>query len=429
MQTKRHKTLTTQDQISALPDSILLDILSSLPTKDAIKTGVLSKRWTSLWTSVPSLSFSDDSFANYDVFATAVDATLAQHTAPKLTKFFVKFKDLKKFIQIYVLPQHLYANEFVSELDIFSCYIMPNGLIRWSSLKRLNIRSSPLGDDALKKMLMGSPSLEYLEFSTCFRPSRLDINKGFTMGRMVRSSRKIIHVPVFVLEMEIVAPKLESFEIVGNFKRLKCRMKYMEALGMNLERRMLVRCIKTLKQFLESMHHDKELTRGRWCLKVPSIMSLKHLPSPLSKCKSLTMKAGMDKWDLPGKSASKFTICGNVGYRHRILPPPNLRVSHWKSTETCFNSLLLCLLTIKIFGFEKRLFHIKEVFILVVRFLLKNAKVLEKMVISEPRFMKYQTGDMLNEILQVTQKLLNFFRSSPHAMVMFTSFPYQKNDL
>ena len=103
--------------------------------------------------------------------------------------------------------------------------------------------------------------------------------------------------------------------------------------------------------------------------------------------------------------------------------------SHWKSTETYFNSLLLCLTTVKIFGFEKRLFHIKEVFILVVRFLLKNAKVLEKMVISEPRVMKYQIGDMPYEILQVTQKLLSFPRSSPHAMVMFTNFPYQKNDL
>ena len=138
------------------------------------------------------------------------------------------------------MPQHLYANEFVSELNIFSCHIKPNGLIRWSSLKRLNIRISPLGEDALKKMLMGSPSLEYLEFCTCFWQSWLDIvseslrklviNKGFTMGRVVRSSRKMGRVPVFVLEMEIVAPKLESFEIVGNFKRLKCRMKYMAAL-------------------------------------------------------------------------------------------------------------------------------------------------------------------------------------------------------
>jgi len=116
--TKRHKTLTAQDRISALPDLILLDILSSLPTKDAIKTVVLSKRWTSLWSFVPSLSFNDNSFANYDIITTAVDATLAQHTAPKLTKFFVKSKyhsQLKPCLDAWV---HFATTTKVDQLNI-----------------------------------------------------------------------------------------------------------------------------------------------------------------------------------------------------------------------------------------------------------------------------------------------------------------------
>lgn len=98
-------------------------------------------------------------------------------------------------------------------------------------------------------------------------------------------------------------------------------------------------------------------------------------------------------------------------------------VSHGKSKEAYFKSLLVCLKTIKIFGFEERSLHIKEVFILLVQFLLKNAKVLEKMVISEPRIMQNHTCNMLllHEFLRVAQKLLSFPRSSPHAMVMFPS--------
>ena len=49
--TKRSKhapILEEEDRISALPDSILFSILCFLPINDAIKTGVLSKRWASL---------------------------------------------------------------------------------------------------------------------------------------------------------------------------------------------------------------------------------------------------------------------------------------------------------------------------------------------------------------------------------------------
>jgi len=55
----------TMDRISSLPDSILCYILSFLPTKQAVATSVLSKRWKPIWFLVPSLDFNFKDF-NFD---------------------------------------------------------------------------------------------------------------------------------------------------------------------------------------------------------------------------------------------------------------------------------------------------------------------------------------------------------------------------
>ncbi|XP_060959541.1 F-box/FBD/LRR-repeat protein At3g26920-like isoform X2 [Cannabis sativa] len=46
------------DIISKLPDALIIHILSFLPTEDAVRTSLLSKRWRPIWYSVPTLFFS-----------------------------------------------------------------------------------------------------------------------------------------------------------------------------------------------------------------------------------------------------------------------------------------------------------------------------------------------------------------------------------
>ena len=49
----------SEDRINNLSDEIICHILSFVPTKHAVTTGVLSKRWINLWRSIPLLDFSD----------------------------------------------------------------------------------------------------------------------------------------------------------------------------------------------------------------------------------------------------------------------------------------------------------------------------------------------------------------------------------
>ncbi|XP_041990411.1 F-box/FBD/LRR-repeat protein At3g52680-like [Salvia splendens] len=57
------------DRISELPDDVIINILSFLPLRDAVSTGLLSSRWLDLWKHTPYLDFFDTD----DIYRTKCD--------------------------------------------------------------------------------------------------------------------------------------------------------------------------------------------------------------------------------------------------------------------------------------------------------------------------------------------------------------------
>ncbi|CAN6363220.1 unnamed protein product [Urochloa humidicola] len=55
---KRHAAACGPDCLGALPDDLLLDVLSFLPSPYAVRTCVLARRWRNLWKGVPALRIS-----------------------------------------------------------------------------------------------------------------------------------------------------------------------------------------------------------------------------------------------------------------------------------------------------------------------------------------------------------------------------------
>ncbi|PIA38076.1 hypothetical protein AQUCO_02800013v1 [Aquilegia coerulea] len=80
-----------EDRISALPDSILLHILSckKIYMSEIVRTSILSRRWRYLWTSLPILRFSDETVDNEIGFLNFVDNVLHLHDDSIIHKLFL----------------------------------------------------------------------------------------------------------------------------------------------------------------------------------------------------------------------------------------------------------------------------------------------------------------------------------------------------
>ncbi|KAG6779652.1 hypothetical protein POTOM_016046 [Populus tomentosa] len=87
-----------RDGISALPDEIIIHILSFLTPKDAAITSLLSRRWRNLWTFIPNLNFNVNHMARPDplmrrrAFVRMVSNVLSLHSGQNINKFWICYE-------------------------------------------------------------------------------------------------------------------------------------------------------------------------------------------------------------------------------------------------------------------------------------------------------------------------------------------------
>lgn len=85
--------LTDTDRMSSLPDSLLCHILSFLPTKTAVASSLVSRRWRHLWEHLQAYDFSDDSICHcgnpkiFERFAFFVNSMLSIRKSRDIRKF------------------------------------------------------------------------------------------------------------------------------------------------------------------------------------------------------------------------------------------------------------------------------------------------------------------------------------------------------
>lgn len=141
--------MSEEDRISDLPETLLLEILSSLPTKTVIATSVLSKRWQSLWKMVPKLEF--ESYGNIYKFAEDVTRSLLSHKAPVLESLQLNIRDYFDGVYIGIWATIAFARhvrEFVLDLNFLHGppVRLPCSLFCFDTIETLKLKDNILLD-------------------------------------------------------------------------------------------------------------------------------------------------------------------------------------------------------------------------------------------------------------------------------------------
>lgn len=183
-----------EDRISNLPDAIILLILSFLPTVDAVRTCLLSKRWRHMWTSIPVLYLCDNNNSPPKKFFKFVNECLKRYADVDVTRFklsmayhegrshrFRCFRlplrwNLKELdIQICArsfalscLPPDIFHLRTLTLLKLYGVMLVSlNSPISLPSLKVLELWYDQIDDRMLTNLLLGAPSLEKLRLKLC----------------------------------------------------------------------------------------------------------------------------------------------------------------------------------------------------------------------------------------------------------------------
>ncbi|KAL5710624.1 hypothetical protein ACHQM5_021164 [Ranunculus cassubicifolius] len=244
-----------RDILSYLPDPIRVHILSSLPTKDAIRTQILSRRWRNTCSSLSKLEFLYNEFKDLRDFKDFVDNTLILHDGsdvPKFTLFLnladeiVSAKQLNAWITFAIhhnverfslnacgmseefgrLPFCFFTCRTLSKLRLSSCENLKwPTFINFPVLKHLDLHSVTFNEESVTTRLFSSstcPVLQKLSIYFCYFKNIHTLSISFPSLKYLQllsedSVTVSLSVPVLLeIDYECVLPPKISCETLSS---------------------------------------------------------------------------------------------------------------------------------------------------------------------------------------------------------------------
>ncbi|KAK3029246.1 hypothetical protein RJ639_038152 [Escallonia herrerae] len=255
--------LLVSDRISSLPDHILHQIISLLPTKYAARTSTLSRRWESLWSAFPVVDIDEYNVVNdlhadaeeleklRSLFIQCLERSLSRRRLLHLEKLRIqtvpashhsgdiyhladKFLDAAIKGSVKELDLSFLANPHLQYIDeeCESCYRLPevvfllgsclvclvlegclieaNDVINLPLLKTLVIRDVHISDGSLKTLIQGSPKIESLSIRHCHELITVQFSHFCIKSLASGGCRKLE-------ELKLDLPILKYFKFKGHY--------------------------------------------------------------------------------------------------------------------------------------------------------------------------------------------------------------------
>ncbi|KAJ8526634.1 hypothetical protein K7X08_029111 [Anisodus acutangulus] len=269
----------------------------------------------------------------------------------------------------------------------------------------------------LEKVLFGCPNLESLELHNVLSILRLEISSLKLTSLSIKDYQNENHD----LCLEIVAPHIKYLQLLGYCDKIRLNVASLISAILSITFDDLEdedwnseeEC-SYLKELLRSVAHVENLELGPWCIECLSILGLNGWQSPPSSRKFLKFDTALEQSDFPGicsflqSSPDLETL--TIWYNHR---PRDLLIATFEDHQ--FSCSLLYLKTINFIDIHESLSRYEFV-VPFVKYLLKNATVLEKFVIAA----EFKGGHVSQDYVKMTQEIQSFPISSPHASVVFS---------
>ncbi|XP_049394890.1 putative F-box protein At1g49610 [Solanum stenotomum] len=358
---KKQKVTEEEAPINKLPDAVLVKILSLLPTEEAFRTCVISKKWQTLSTLIYSFNFNCSEYREREDLSFIHNA-LEHSRSSKIEKFELDLTEcmdlcqldynlkfdfdflvnrccrfaVKRNVENLVLglyspeecplPESLYTCSSLITLDVtLCCGFINDAVISWNSLKSITLGYVVFTDEDMVKLLSGCPSLETMELYRYDGFRRVEINSS-TLKTLKLIDYGIPGVGYELDgvsgvrdELEIIAPYLQNLEISGDFLDVKCKLVDVSSL-VNAKINYNNKCINhipnvneehncrdyhqvlysLIQENLQKLCYATELTIGNWFTQVMCMLQFKRIPVSDFYCKYLTLQLHMKKFNLYG---------------------------------------------------------------------------------------------------------------------------------